>query len=136
MLARVRLFATPWTVACQAPLSMGFSRQEYWSGLPLPPSGNLSDPEIELMRPASPALEDGFVAQLLKDWPTMQTWDLFLGWEVPTPVFWPGEFHGLHVHRVTKRQTRLSRFHFHSLGYCATRVPFFCLLELLQEVRA
>ena len=41
------LFSTPWTVACQAPLSMGFSRQEYWSGLPSPPPGDLPDPGIE-----------------------------------------------------------------------------------------
>ena len=46
---------TPWTVACQAPLSMGL--QEYWTGLPFPPPGNLSDPGIEL---ASPALAGGF----------------------------------------------------------------------------
>ena len=39
--------ATPWTVACQAPLSMGFSRQEYWSGLPFPSPGDLPDPGIE-----------------------------------------------------------------------------------------
>ena len=39
--------ATPWTVACQAPLSMGFSRQEYWSGLPFPLPGDLLDPGIE-----------------------------------------------------------------------------------------
>ena len=42
--SRVWLFATLWTVACQAPLSMGFSRQEYWSGLPFPPPGDLPDP--------------------------------------------------------------------------------------------
>ena len=53
LLSRVRLFATPWTVAHQVPLSMGFSRQEYWSGLPFPSPGNLPDPEIE---PGSPAL--------------------------------------------------------------------------------
>ena len=47
LLSRVRLFATLWTVACQAPPSMGFSRQEYWSGLPFPPPGDLPDPEIE-----------------------------------------------------------------------------------------
>ena len=41
------LQATPWTVACQAPLSMGFSRQEYWSGLPFPSPGDLSNPGIE-----------------------------------------------------------------------------------------
>ena len=49
--------ATPWTIAHQAPLSKEFSRQEYWSGLPFPPSGNLPDPQIE---PASPALAGGF----------------------------------------------------------------------------
>ena len=54
-LSRVRLFATPRTVAHQAPLSMGFSRQEYWSGLPLPSPGDLPDPGIELVSLASPA---------------------------------------------------------------------------------
>ena len=53
-LSRVRLFATPWTVAYQAPQSMGFSRQEYWSGLPFPSSADLPDPGIE---PGSPALQ-------------------------------------------------------------------------------
>ena len=47
-LSCVRLFATPWTVAHQAPLSMGFSRQEYWSGLPFLFPGDLPDPGIEL----------------------------------------------------------------------------------------
>ena len=50
----VRLFATPWTVAHQAPLSVEFSRQEYWSGLPFPSTGDLPDPGIE---PRSPALQ-------------------------------------------------------------------------------
>ena len=45
-------FPTPWTVACQAPLSMGFPRQEYWSGLPFPPPGDLSDPGIKTLSPA------------------------------------------------------------------------------------
>ena len=54
-LSRVRLFVTPWTVACQAPLSMGFSRQEYWSGLPFPSPGDLSNPGIE---PRSPTLQE------------------------------------------------------------------------------
>jgi len=48
LLSRVLLFATPWTVACQAPLSMEFSRQEYWSGLPFPSPGDLPDLEIKL----------------------------------------------------------------------------------------
>ena len=46
-LSRVQLFATLWTVAYQAPLSMGFSRQEYWSGLPFPSPGDLPNPGIE-----------------------------------------------------------------------------------------
>ena len=44
---KVLVSATPWNVALQAPLFMGFSRQEYWSGLPCPPSGDLPDPGIE-----------------------------------------------------------------------------------------
>ena len=52
-LSHVRLFATPWTVAYHAPQSMGFSRQEYWSGLPFPSPGDLPDPRI---KPRSPAL--------------------------------------------------------------------------------
>ena len=50
--SRVRLFATLWTVARQGPLSMGFSRQEYWSKLPSPPPGDLPDPGLELGSPA------------------------------------------------------------------------------------
>ena len=52
-LSRVRLFATPWTVAYQALRSMGFSRQDYWSGLPFPSPGDLPNPGI---KPGSPAL--------------------------------------------------------------------------------
>ena len=55
-LSRVRLFVTPWTVAYQALLYMGFSRQEYWSGLPFPSPGDLPDPGI---KPGFPALEAG-----------------------------------------------------------------------------
>ena len=48
-------FVTPWTIACQAPLSMGFPRQEYWIGLPFPSQGDLPDPGI---KPKSPALQE------------------------------------------------------------------------------
>ena len=51
-LSCVQLSATPWTVAHQVPLSMGFSRKEYWSGLPCPPPGDLPHPGIKLMSPA------------------------------------------------------------------------------------
>ena len=54
LLSRVRLFATPWTVAYQAPPSLGFSRQEYWSGLPFPSPGDLPNQGIE---PGSPVLQ-------------------------------------------------------------------------------
>ena len=53
-LSCVQLFVTPWTAAYQRSLSMGFSRQEYWSGLPFPSPGDLPDPRIE---PRSPALQ-------------------------------------------------------------------------------
>ena len=56
-LCRVWHFATPWTIACQAPLSVGLSRQEYWSGLPCSPPGDLLDPGVEPVSPASPALQ-------------------------------------------------------------------------------
>ena len=64
----VQLFVTLWTVARQAPLSMGFSRQEYWNGLPCPPPGNLPDPGIKLPSLMSPALAGGFFT-------TSATWD-------------------------------------------------------------
>ena len=57
---RVQLFASLWTIVHQAPLSMGFSRQEYWSGLPCPPPGDLPDPGIEPTSPMSPVLAGGF----------------------------------------------------------------------------
>ena len=57
MLSCVLFFATPWTVARQAPLSMGFPRQEYWNELPFPPPGDLPNPGIEFTSPESPALQ-------------------------------------------------------------------------------
>ena len=56
-LSCIRLFATPWTIAHQAPLSMGFPRQEYWSGLSFPSPGDFLNSEIE---PAFPTLAGGF----------------------------------------------------------------------------
>ena len=69
--SHVQLFATLWTVAHQSPLSMGFSRQEYWSGLPCPPPGDLPNPGIELVSPMSPALTDRFFT-------TSTTWEAHL----------------------------------------------------------
>ena len=68
LLSRVHLFATPWTVARQAPLSMGFSREEYCSGLPCPPPGDLPNPGIEPKSLTSPALASGFFT-------TSATWE-------------------------------------------------------------
>ena len=65
-------FVTPWTIALQAPLSMGFSRQEYWSGLPCPPPGDLPAPVIKPMSLMSPALADKFFT-------TSNTWEAHLG---------------------------------------------------------
>ena len=57
VVSRVRLFATPWTITRQAPLPMGCLRQEFWSGLPFPPPGDIPNSGIEL---ASPTLAGGF----------------------------------------------------------------------------
>ena len=56
-ISHVQLFVTPWTTAHQAPLSMGFSRQEYWSGMLCPPLGDLPDPGIKPTSPAASALQ-------------------------------------------------------------------------------
>ena len=66
--SRVWLFATPWSVACQAPLFMGFFRQEYWRGLPLTSPGDLPDPGIKLTSLVSPALAGRFFT-------TSTTWE-------------------------------------------------------------
>ena len=60
LLSRVQLFVTPWTVSHQAPLSIEFSRQEYWKGLPFPPLGDLPDPGIEPESPMPSALAGKF----------------------------------------------------------------------------
>ena len=65
----VQLFVTPWTVAHQAPLFIGFSRQEYWSGLPCPPPGDRPDPGIGPASLMSPALAGGFFT-------TSATWEV------------------------------------------------------------
>ena len=59
VLSRVRLFVTPWTAARQAPLSMEFSTQNYWSGLPFPIPGDLPDPGTKFTAPVSPGLVGG-----------------------------------------------------------------------------
>ena len=67
----VQLFVTPWTVASQAPLSMGFSRQEYWNGLPCPPPGHLPDPGVKPVSLISHLLPGGFFT-------TSTTWEPLL----------------------------------------------------------
>ena len=66
--SHVQFFVTPWTVACQAPPSMGFSRQEYWSGLPFPPLRDIPDPAIEPSSSMSPTLAGRFFT-------TSTTWE-------------------------------------------------------------
>ena len=68
LFSHVRLFVTLWTVGHQAPLSMGFSRQVYQSGLPYPPPGDLPDPGIKPMSLMSPAFAGGFFT-------TSTTWE-------------------------------------------------------------
>ena len=76
--SRVQCFETLWTVAHQAPLSMGFSRQEYWSGLPCPPPGDLPDPGIDSVSLVSPTLAGSFFTTEMPGKP-----DVYLGaWNI------------------------------------------------------
>ena len=74
----VRLCVTPWTVAHQAPLSMGFCRQEYWSGLPFCPPGDLPDPGIEPTSLMSPSLVGGFFTTSAT-WEAKECWFISVG---------------------------------------------------------
>ena len=71
--SRIQLFVTPWTLARQPPLSMGFSRQEYWSGFPCPPSGDLPNPQIEPASLMSPTWACRFFT-------TSTTWEARVTW--------------------------------------------------------
>ena len=74
----VQLFSTPWAVAHQPPLSMGFSRQEYWSGLPCPPSGESSQPRDQTHASMSPALAGGFFTTSTTWEAWVVTWDYYI----------------------------------------------------------
>ena len=82
-LSCVRLFATLWSVACWAPLSMGSFRQEYWSGLPCLPRGDLPDPGIEPVSPMSPEFAGRFFTTSFT-WETHLLFDLTINISVPT----------------------------------------------------
>ena len=69
--SRVWLCVTLWTLVCQAPFFMKFSRQEYWSGLPCPPPGDLPDPWMKTVSPGSPALAGGYFT-------TSATWEVHI----------------------------------------------------------
>ena len=74
LLSHVRVLETPWTLVCQAPLSMEFPRQEYWSGLPFPTPGDLPDPGIESTSLASSTLADRFFTTAPPGKPLLDTW--------------------------------------------------------------
>ena len=97
MLSRIRLFATPWTEAHRAPLSMKFSRQEYWSGLPFPAPGDLPYPGMEPTSLVSPAL----IADSLPNAPPGK------------PCLKGRQFCYLHYHRISNY---VSHKHTHLLG--------------------
>ena len=85
------LFLTLWAITCQAPLSMGFSRQEYWSGLPCLPPGNLPDPGNESAALVSPALAGGFFTARA----TWETLPMYSPYTIRTEAHFP-----LVAHRV------------------------------------
>ena len=96
-LSLVWLFATPWTVACQAPLSVGFSRQEYWSGLSSPSPGDLPDPGIKLQSPtlqadslpSEPPGKSKMWKSLSRVWLFVTPWTI-QSMEFSRPEYWSG----------------------------------------------
>ena len=111
VLSRVQLFVTLWTAACQAPLSMGFSRQEYWSGLPCPPPGDLPDPGI---KPASPASSTSQVGSLpLSHRVSLNQLQVYI---YPLPF---GPLYHLPPHPSRSSQsTELSSLHYTAASHC------------------
>ena len=97
LLSCVRLFGTPWTVAYQAPPSMGFSRQEYWNGLPFPSPGDLPNPGIE---PRSPAFQADTLTSEPPGKPNPLQWSCLEG-PMDREVWWAA------VHGVPKNRTQL-----------------------------
>ena len=97
LLSRVRLFVTTWAVARQSPLSMQFSRQEYWSMLPFPPPGDLPNPGIEPTSLVVPVLAGGFFTTEPPGKPCYDTsiWNFL---ELPHEVFW-GDYAPLNAKR-------------------------------------
>ena len=90
VLRGVWLFVTPWTVACQAPLSIGFPRQEYWSRLSFPTPGDLRDPGIEHVSLTPPALAGRFFTTMPPGKPFIQLIGsdyLYLGWLTAESIF-------------------------------------------------
>ena len=113
--SRVQLFATPWTVAQQAPLSMVFSRQEYWSGSLCPPPGNLPNPRTETVSLKSPALAGGFFI-------TSATWEAQIVYEELQLVLFVLSIHcqvgqGEWLEMRKYRDTRIGRASITSLDF-------------------
>ena len=123
-LSHIQLFATPWTVAHQAPLSVGFCRQEYWSGLSFPPPVDLSDPEIELVSLASPALAGGF----------------FTSWASGESPALCGDFTILHLQRMPGSLQPCHQNSLLNFGMCQcdeidySLVIFICIFLFMSEV--
>ena len=107
MLSRVWVFVTPWTVAHQAPLSMGFYKQEYWSGLSFSPPGDLPNPVIKPKSLASPALAGRFFTTMQPSrWhPKQMKCDSLYSPRCPLLEIHPGPFNPWHYLEITMRET-------------------------------
>ena len=125
MLSHVLLFAISWTLACQAPLSMKFSRQEYWSGLPFPTPGDLPNPGIE---PRSPTLQADYLPSLeLNAEKAMAPHSSTLAWRIPWTEE-PGRLQSMGSRRVGHNwATSLSLFTFMHWRRKWQPTPVFCL---------
>ena len=108
VLSPVRLFVTTWTVAHQAPLSMGFPRQEYWSGLPFPSSEDLPEPGIETVFLVSPALASRFFTTVLPGKPKSRE-----GMSIKLEVHVTTTFPNTYAHSVMRVRPTCCHLEFH-----------------------
>jgi len=106
----VQLLATLWIVAHQAPLSMGFTRQEYWSGLPCPPLGNLPDPGIESTSFMSPALAGGLFTTSTAWESHIKTKQVLIVFPVPLYSLLPSPLAFCHLHYQCRRDSLFCTF--------------------------
>ena len=125
LLSLVQPFAVSWTVVCQAPLSMGFPRQEYWSGVPFRTPGDLPDPGIEPPSLGSPALAGGFFTTSATWEALMKLWKIVINISSSTPLSHP-------ILETTVPQDKVWIPYHGIKGFIQTEFSLSCIIAVYQ----